>query len=121
MYRSVPEMIEGWTKNLALLFPRPLLLATMQKLQFLLFFGLPILALWMPLLVSPGSVGRSFWSGCGPPGDFNRVARSHFPAADIAISIFGVPLFAWLLFRSFLRHRVNKSVDWKGRTYKTGR
>lgn len=121
MYRSVPEMIEGWTKNLALLFPRPLLLATMQKLQFLLFFGLPILALWMPLLVSWQRWAiflvwlRTSW------GFFSRVARSHFPAADIAISIFGVPLFAWLLFRSFLRHRVNKSVDWKGRTYKTGR
>jgi glycosyltransferase involved in cell wall biosynthesis len=121
MYRTLPEMIEGWTKNLALLFPRPLLLATMQIVQFTLFFGLPALAIWMPLLVSLQRWAivlvwlRATW------GFYNRVARSHFPAADIAISILGVPLFCWLLVRSYLQHRVNKSVGWKGRSYRVGR
>jgi cellulose synthase/poly-beta-1,6-N-acetylglucosamine synthase-like glycosyltransferase len=121
MYRSLPEMIEGWTKNLALLFPSPQLLAAMQTLQLLLFFVLPLLAVGMPYLVSwqRGAILlvwlRTSW------GFYSRVARSHFPAADVAISILGIPMFVWLLIRSSLRHRLTKSVDWKGRSYKTGR
>jgi cellulose synthase/poly-beta-1,6-N-acetylglucosamine synthase-like glycosyltransferase len=121
MYRTLPDMIEGWTKNLALLFPSPILLATMQLLQFLLFFGLPILALWLPLAVPWQRWAillvwlRTTW------GFYHRTARSNFPAADVAISILGVPLFVWLLCRSYLRHRIQKSVNWKGRRYNTGR
>lgn len=119
MYRTLPEMIDGWTKNLALLFPRPLLLAAMLKLQLVLFVALPALALWIPHLVLWQRSAilvvwlRTTW------GFYSRVARSHFPAGDIAISILGVPLFAWLLFRSYLHHRIHKSVGWKGRIYKT--
>jgi glycosyltransferase involved in cell wall biosynthesis len=121
MYRTLPEMVEGWTKNLALLFPSAVLLAGMQMLQFLLFFGLPMLAWWMPLLVIWQRLAimlvwmRTTW------GFYGRVARSNFPAADVAISILGVPMFCWLLLRSHLHHRVSKSVDWKGRRYKVGR
>jgi glycosyltransferase involved in cell wall biosynthesis len=121
MYRSLPDMIEGWTKNLALLFPRPLLLAAMQTLQLLLFFGLPALALSLPTLVPLQRWAillvwlRTTW------GFYRRVARAHFPAKDAAISILGVPLFVFLLVRSWLGHRINKSVGWKGRSYKIGR
>jgi glycosyltransferase involved in cell wall biosynthesis len=121
MYRTLPDMIEGWTKNLALLFPRPILLATMQTLQFLLFFGLPVLALWLPLAVPWQRWAillvwlRTTW------GFYHRAARSNFPAPDIAVSILGVPFFVWLLLRSWLRHRIQKSVTWKGRSYNTGR
>jgi glycosyltransferase involved in cell wall biosynthesis len=120
MYRNLPEMIEGWTKNLALLFPSPLLLASMQTLQLLLFFFLPALAVAMPLLVSWQRWAiflvwlRTSW------GFYRRVAGSNFPASDVAVSILGVPLFVWLLIRSSLRHRLTKSVDWKGRSYRTG-
>jgi cellulose synthase/poly-beta-1,6-N-acetylglucosamine synthase-like glycosyltransferase len=118
MYRTLPDMIEGWTKNLALLFPSPALLAAMQTLQVLLFFGLPVLALTLPLPYSLQRIAilvvwlRTTW------GFYSRVARSHFPAPDVAVSILGVPLFVWLLLRSTLRHRIHKSVGWKGRTYK---
>ena len=44
-----------------------------------------------------------------------------FAAGDVAISIVGVPMFCWLLVRSYLHHRVTRSVDWKGRRYKVGR
>lgn len=121
MYITVPEMIEGWTKNLALLFPNPQLMAAMQALQFLLFFTLPALACCMPYLVSWQRWAilvvwlRTSW------GFYSRVARSHFPALDITISILGVPLFVWLLIRSFIRHRIQKSVEWKGRSYRTSR
>ena len=121
MYRTLPEMVEGWTKNLALLFPSALLLAGMQLLQFMLFFGLPALAWWMPLLVIWQRWAillvwmRTTW------GFYGRVARSNFPAGDVAISIVGVPMFCWLLLRSHFHHRVTRSVDWKGRRYKVGR
>ena len=45
MYRTTSEMIEGWTKNLALLFPSPVALALWRILDVLLFFGLPVVAL----------------------------------------------------------------------------
>jgi glycosyltransferase involved in cell wall biosynthesis len=122
MYRTLPDMIEGWTKNLALLFPSPLLLAFWRVLDLLLFVGLPILAValspsrpyWQPLVIWVLWVRTLFRF-------YNRAARSNFPATDIAISILGVPLFVWLLVRSSLHHQVAKSVGWKGRSYKTGR
>jgi glycosyltransferase involved in cell wall biosynthesis len=122
MYRTLPEMVEGWTKNLALLFPSPVLLAMWRVLDVLLFFGLPALAvalpssrpMWQPLVIWVIWARTLFRF-------YGRVGRSHFPAADVAISILGVPLFIWLLVRSYLHHRVKRSVGWKGRIYKTGR
>jgi hypothetical protein len=96
-------------------------MAGIQTLQFLLFFGLPALAISLPLEYSWQRWAimvvwlRTTW------GFYGRVARSHFPAADIAISILGVPLFVFLLIRSYLNHRIHKSVGWKGRSYKIGR
>ncbi|HEY5056296.1 MAG TPA: glycosyltransferase family 2 protein [Acidobacteriaceae bacterium] len=119
MYRSFSEMVEGWTKNLALLFPSPVALALWRILDVLLFLGLPILAviltqnarpLWQPSVVLILWVRTLFRF-------YNRAARSHFPAADIALSILGVPLFVWLLLRSTAHHRYRKSVAWKGRSY----
>lgn len=121
MYRSTEEMVEGWTKNLALLFPRPIYLAAWRVLDVLLFFGLPGLAVGMYWLL-PWQRGvilliwlRTLWRF------YSRVARSHFPAADVVISILGVPFFIYLLVRSVIDHRVKKSVAWKGRSYRTGR
>jgi glycosyltransferase involved in cell wall biosynthesis len=119
MYRTLPEMIEGWTKNLALLFPRPLLLAFWRILDLLLLFGLPVLAfalpssrpVWQPaviLLIWLRTIFRFY----------GRVARSNFPASDIALSIFGIPLFVFMLVRSSIHLKVSRSVTWKGRTYR---
>ncbi|WP_158794706.1 glycosyltransferase family 2 protein [Granulicella sp. L60] len=118
MYRTTPEMIEGWTKNLALLFPKPVMLALWRILDVLLFFGLPLIAggvYW--LLPWQRSVilllwVRTLWRF------YSRVARSNFPAFDVGISILGVPLFVYLLIRSAVHHRIKKSVSWKGRSYK---
>jgi glycosyltransferase involved in cell wall biosynthesis len=121
MYRTLPEMIEGWTKNLALLFPRPLGLAVWRALDVVLFFGLPALALalmptrplWQPAVIWVIWL-RTLWRF------YARAARSNFPVGDVAISIFGVPMFCWLLVRSDLHHRVRRSVEWKGRSYRIG-
>jgi glycosyltransferase involved in cell wall biosynthesis len=120
MYRSTAEMVEGWTKNLALLFPRPIYLAAWRVLDVLLFFGLPGLAVGLYWL-QPWQRGviwliwlRTLWRF------YSRVARSNFPASDVVISILGVPLFIYLLVRSVIDHRVKKSVVWKGRRYGGG-
>lgn len=122
MYRTLPEMVEGWTKNLALLLPSPVLLAMWRVLDLMLCFGLPVLAVWLysarpewQALVIWAVWLRTLWRF------YARVARSHFPAVDVAISILGVPMFCWLLVRSYVGHRVKREVGWKGRSYKVGR
>ena len=119
MYRTTPEMIAGWTKNLALLFPKPIVLALWRILDIVLFFGLPALALGIFWLVPWQRSAllliwvRTLWRF------FSRVARSNFPALDVAISILGVPLFVYMLIRSVIDHRIKKNVAWKGRSYNT--
>jgi glycosyltransferase involved in cell wall biosynthesis len=119
MYRTTSEMIEGWSKNLALLFPKPIALALWRILDLLLFFGLPALALRI-FWLQPWQRGvilllwvRTLWRF------YSRVTRSSFPWLDVAISVFGIPLFAYLLIRSVIQHRLKKRVAWKGRTYDT--
>jgi glycosyltransferase involved in cell wall biosynthesis len=129
MYRTLPEMIEGWTKNLALLFPGALGLAVWRALDLLLFFGLPVVALALPVVAMGLPPSRLMLATVllwllwlrTLFRFYGRVARSNFAAADVAISIVGVPMFCWLLVRSYLHHRVTRSVDWKGRRYKVGR
>ena len=120
MYRTLPEMIEGWTKNLTLLFPRPIYLALWRILDLLLYFGVPAIAFGWPhlgrlqkgllLLIWVRTIVRFY----------NRVARSNFPALDCVLAIAGIPLFVYLLVRSFVHHRINKSVRWKGRDISVG-
>ncbi len=58
MYSGVADMLEGWTKNLALLFGNPLFLAAARLLDLLLLFGLPLLVWKMPPAFG--------WHGLGP-------------------------------------------------------
>jgi glycosyltransferase involved in cell wall biosynthesis len=121
MYRTLPEMIEGWTKNLALLFPQPIALALWRILDVVLFVGIPWIALTWPYLAAwqRGALLlvwlRTLYRY------YARVARSNFPAFGCAISILGVPMFVYLLFRSVIHHRIKKAVSWKGRSYPSGR
>ncbi len=119
MYATTSEMIEGWTKNLALLFPKPVALALWRILDLLLFFGLPALALGI-FWLQPWQRGvilvlwvRTLWRF------YSRVARSNFPWFDVAISVLGIPLFVYLLIRSVIQHHIKKKVVWKGRSYDT--
>ncbi len=117
MYPTTAAMIEGWTKNLALLMPSPIALALWRILDLLLFVGLPICAVTVPTkipfqwLVFVLLWVRTLFRF------YNRAARSNFPFLDILLSILGIPLFAYLLIRSYVAHRIKKSVTWKGREY----
>ncbi|MGH9607903.1 MAG: glycosyltransferase [Terracidiphilus sp.] len=125
MYRSTGAMIEGWTKNLKLLFDNALTLAFWRALDIALLALLPVLAIelwnaqfaarslewlgagWVLALLWIRTLFRFYW----------RVAKSNFPFADCAISPLGLPLFVWLLYQSWFQHRVPRRVSWKGRSY----
>jgi glycosyltransferase involved in cell wall biosynthesis len=125
MYRSTAAMIEGWTKNLALLFVNALSLAVWRALDFLLLFGLPVVAfeLWNAHFAQHSLA----WLGAGwvllvlwlrnLVRFYARVAKSNFPFLDCAITPLGLPLFVFLLYRSWFQHKMLKQVDWKGRSY----
>ncbi len=126
MYRSTGAMIEGWTKNLKLLFDNALLLAAWRALDIFLLFGLPILTyeLWSARL----GVHGLQWLGAGWIlallwlrtlfRFYARVAKSNFPFLDCALAPLGLPLFVALLYRSWFQHRILKRVTWKGRQYR---
>ena len=120
MYRGFGDMMEGWTKNLALLFPHALSLAAWRLLDILLLllplliFALPYLVLWQQaaiLLLWVRTVVRFY----------RRVARSNFGLADCALSVVALPLFIYLLVRSWMNHKLFHQIAWKGREYRTGR
>jgi len=126
MYRSTGAMMEGWSKNLVLLFDNALALSVWRALDFILLFLLPVLAveLWSARLSAHGME----WLGGGwllallwlrtLVRFYNRVSKSNFPFADCALAPFGLPLFVFLLYRSWFQHRVLRQVSWKGRTYR---
>ena len=125
MYRSTGAMIEGWTKNLALLFDNSLVLALWRAVDILLLVGLPVLTfeLWNARF----GVHGLQWLGAGwvlallwvrtLVRLYARVAKSNFPFLDCALAPLGLPLFVALLYRSWFQHRILKRVSWKGREY----
>jgi len=126
MYRTTGAMVEGWTKNLALLFDNTLALSMWRALDFLLLFGLPVLAeeLWNARLAAHSLE----WLGAGwvlallwvrtLVRFYARVAKSNFPIVDCALTPLGLPLFVVLLYRSWFQHKILKQVSWKGRSYR---
>lgn len=125
MYRSTSAMIEGWTKNLSLLFSNCLALALWRVLDIVLLFLLPPLALW--LWNAHFAVHSLQWLAAGWIlailwvrnlfRFYGRVAKSNFPFVDCALSPLGLPLFVVLLYRSWFQHRILRRVSWKGREY----
>jgi hypothetical protein len=110
MYRNYPQLRDGWTKNLALLFLRPGWLA----LKLLALWIVPWVAL---LLVYPG---HWWWSALYVLSFLylvTRLKRANFTwDKEILGALFGMPMFAYLLLRSKRAH-ANGSIAWKGRTY----
>ncbi|MGD0941037.1 MAG: glycosyltransferase [Terracidiphilus sp.] len=126
MYRSTAAMIEGWSKNLALLFDNCLALAFWRLLDIGLLVLLPVLAIW---LWNARFAAHSLqWLGAGWVlallwarnlfRFYGRVAKSNFPFLNCAIAPLGLPLFVVLLYRSWYEVHILKRVSWKGREYK---
>ena len=111
MYRNYRQLRDGWTKNLALLFPRPGWLAV----KMLGLWG--ILLLTLPLAEATHHWGWSVL--CAPMFAYvvTRLRRSNFTWYGVILgALSGMPMFAYLLLRSKRAH-ANGTVPWKGRTY----
>jgi glycosyltransferase involved in cell wall biosynthesis len=111
MYRSFRQLREGWTKNLALLFPKPGRLAAKTFLLWVLPWTMVVLA---------ATLGHWWWYALAML-TFGRntgaLRRANFDLAmEFLGPIFGMPMFAYLLLRSKHAHATGK-IHWKGRTY----
>src|SRR5271167_3925017 len=117
MYRSFGEMWEGSTKNLALLFPNARGLAIRRATEFLVIVVAAAFAIVAALqdeklaLVVAAVVTVQwlylFWK---------RIRLAHFDWLSNVLSLFGLPLFALLLWNSYIS-RKRGLVRWKGREY----
>ncbi|HYW41048.1 MAG TPA: glycosyltransferase family 2 protein [Terriglobales bacterium] len=116
MYRNWAELREGWTKNLALVFPQPEQRA-LQSL-FLWFMAWSTLGVAVSGAASHHALRMgfaAFW-----PLVYRRIRVAHFATANNVIAIAcGLPMFAYLLLRSRKAH-ANGRVSWKGRAYDVG-
>jgi glycosyltransferase involved in cell wall biosynthesis len=117
MYRSFSQLREGWTKNLALLFPSPARLALLRTLEFVLIaasFAISITSALrghrLPAVVA-GILGATLYALF-----LARIRKAHFSWDANILALFGLPLFSYLLLRSKSAH-ANGSVPWKGRKY----
>jgi glycosyltransferase involved in cell wall biosynthesis len=114
MYRNFRQLREGWTKNLALLFPRPGWLAA----KTLVFWAGP----WTIVgFLTLASVAHWWWwvslATLGYTYNTARLRRANFDVAmEFLGALFGMPMFAHLLLRS-KRAKENGDISWKGRTY----
>lgn len=120
MYRSFAQMREGWTKNLALLFPSPERLAALRLFEFVAIAG------GWGLAVSGMARGRPLTalmaglaSALTYTGFVMRVRKAHAGKLATLLAVAGLPLFSYLLLRSLLYYKWHKQVTWKGRQYST--
>jgi hypothetical protein len=117
MYRSGAQLLEGWSKNLVLLFRSPVRLALVRLAEFLLTLGAGAVVVGS-LLRGEFKIGGL----CAATGValftlfLRRIRQAHFRADATALAFFGLPLFSYLLFRSAILYRLGR-VSWKGRKY----
>lgn len=119
MYRNFRSMREGWTKNLALLFPHPRHLACYRGLEFVVIAGTLLSAVVM-LFDQYYAAAGAFFGFCvlRYMVFFARISKAHFPIKANIAAFFGLPLFVWLLWQSWFHANIRGVVTWKGRAYK---
>jgi hypothetical protein len=117
MYRTLPQLVEGWTKNLALLFPDP------GRLALLRFFDFAAPIIGYTVAISAWTAGdvRFAFDVATITSLFvffllRRIHKAHFSWDANLLAFFGLPLFSYLLLRSKLSYKRGR-VSWKGRTY----
>jgi len=119
MYRSFAQLREGWTKNLALLFSRPLRLASLRLLEFILIAAGVVLALIAANRQEPYGLAFAGLEAAALYAVFlRRIRQAHFSSSSNLLALFGLPVFSYLLWRSRLCHRQG-TVTWKGRVYRS--
>jgi glycosyltransferase involved in cell wall biosynthesis len=118
MYRNFPQLVEGWTKNLALLFRSPVRLALTRLLEFLaIVVGVAFAVLNrsdMRMAVIAAIAAALIYLNF-----LRRIRKAHAGTASSALAFFGLPIFSYLLLRSKLYYKWHRSVTWKGRQYST--
>jgi Glycosyl transferase family 2 len=117
MYRSFPQMWEGWTKNLALLFPNPGRLALWRALEFIAIVAM--VAFSFVSLIKGDMITFAVAAAVAVQWLYlfgKRIARAHFDPLSNALAFFGLPLFAVLLLNSSISLKKGR-VRWKGREY----
>jgi glycosyltransferase involved in cell wall biosynthesis len=124
MYRNWAQLREGWTKNLALLFPHPGQLALRSLFLWLMAWSALSVAVLSAASQSFGQylgqylgwiVFAALW-----PLMYRRIRTAHFSTANNLIAMaFGLPMFAYLLLLSKRAHAKGQ-VFWKDRAYGVG-
>lgn len=116
MYRNWAQLREGWTKNLARLFPHLELLAFLSLAAWLVAWSALATAIF-------GAFTQRFvWTFCALFWLllYRRIHAAHFALANNLIAmLFGPPIFTYLLLRSKQAYAHGR-VSWKGRTYEVG-
>jgi len=117
MYRSFAQLKEGWTKNLALLFPSPGRLALLRLTEFVLIVSSVTVAIVMEMKGrTPASAAVGLLALALTDLFLRRIRKAHFSWDATVLALIGLPLFSYLLLRS--RNAYQKgSVTWKGRRY----
>ena len=118
MYRTFSAMWEGWSKGLAILFRRPVLLAARRALEFL-GVGL-LLAAGLTMMARTDFESAVVLLGIGVFFYlifFFRIRQAHFPWKANLMSFIGLPIYVSLLLRSNLHFNRRGELTWKGRTY----
>jgi molybdopterin-guanine dinucleotide biosynthesis protein A len=117
MYRSLAQLREGWTKNLALLFRSSGALALRRLTEFVLIAGgfMAAIAAGLQGHIKP-AMAAAILAAVVYGFFLKRILKAHFSWDANALSLLGLPLFSCLLRRSRASYRQG-SVRWKGRTY----
>ena len=113
MYRSFRQLREGWTKNLALLFPSAVGLALWSIVEFA---AVVMCLIFATMLVVGGDWKHAIFYLIVPFLTVMRIATAHFSWTSNLLGILGLPVFAYLLLRSKLFYKRGR-VSWKGRIY----
>ena len=118
MYRTFSAMWEGWSKGLAILFRRPVLLAAVRAFEFVSITLLLATGLVMMAQHHVGSGTVLFAIGALFYLIFLfRIRQAHFPWKANLMAFIGLPIYVSLLLRSHLHFNRRGELTWKGRKY----
>jgi glycosyltransferase involved in cell wall biosynthesis len=118
MYRTFSAMWEGWSKGLAILFRRPVLLAARRAFEFMsiaVLLGTGLVMVARNHVASAAvflAIGALFYIVF-----LFRIRQAHFPSKANLLSFIGLPIYVSLLLRSHLHFNRRGELTWKGRTY----